>query len=223
MVKSDESKERLLEFYRLFFTESEDGWWTALLDKPLSVTLPLQRQAEHLFKHAYLDECNLAFAKMYGYDSPGEMVGFRFPQLLKLSDRRNLDSIMGFLKEGYKVFNVESSELTKSGETRYFLNSAVGIVRDGLLRRIWGWQRDMTEQKLRELRKMRSLQDLTPEQLSILRQTILGKTLKEIGTKLKRSPKTVATLRSRLMRKLGAMNLPELIRRAVEIGIDLEP
>ncbi len=41
----------------------------------------------------------------------------------------------------------ESHELGRDGESRYFLNNMVGIVRDGHLIRAWGSQRDITGRK----------------------------------------------------------------------------
>jgi hypothetical protein len=132
------TKQKLAEFFRFSFEESEDGHWISLLEKPLSVNLPVEEQQEHLFKYAYLDECNQAFASMYGYSNPNELVGARFPQLLLLSDPANLDAIRKFLSSGYTIKNVETHERAKNGEPKYFLNDARGIIENNHLVRVWG-------------------------------------------------------------------------------------
>ena len=74
-------KQKSDEFFKIFFCQSEEGIWLALLDKPLPINLPIEQQEEHMLKYAFLAECNLTFVKMYGYEDPKSLVGARFPQL----------------------------------------------------------------------------------------------------------------------------------------------
>jgi DNA-binding CsgD family transcriptional regulator len=207
------TKQKFAEFYRISFEESQEGLWLAVLDEPLSVSLPMDRQQEHLFKHAYLAECNKAFTAMYGYSDPAELVGARFPQLLILSDPENLKAVRTFLVSGYQVKNVQTHELAKNGEEKYFLNDVRGIVEEDFLVRFWGKQKDVTSDRLR------AHNNLTPQQATILKLTIEGKSLKEISHVLGVSLKSVDTIRARLKRKLGASNIPHLAARAVQLGL----
>lgn len=207
------SKQKLQEFFRLSFEESQDGIWLGQLDHPLSLTLPLDQQEQHLFKHAYLAECNKSFAGMYGYPAPADIIGARFPQLLILSDPANMKAVRTFLNSAHQARNVETHELARNGEERYFLNDVRGIVEDNHLVRFWGRQRDITANKIRIINR------LTPQQAIILKLTIQGKTLKEISYFLGISEKTVDTLRSRLKKKLGACSIPQLAARAVQLGL----
>jgi DNA-binding CsgD family transcriptional regulator len=207
------TKQKFAEYYRISFEESQEGQWLAELDKPLSVSMPLDQQQEHLFKHAYLAECNRAFAVMYGYSDPAELVGVRFPQLLILSDPENQRAVRSFLTSDYRVNNVQTHELAKNGEDRYFLNDVRGIVEKNFLVRFWGRQRDVTSDR------RRALNNLTPQQATILKLTIEGKSLKEISHALGVGQKTVDTIRARLKRKLGASNIPHLAAKAVQLGL----
>jgi len=207
------TKQKLTDYYRISFEESQEGQWLAELDEPLSVTLPPDQQQEHLFKHAYLAECNKTFAAMYGYSDPAELVGVRFPQLLILSDPDNLRAVRLFLTSGYQLRNVQTHELGRNGEEKYFLNDVRGIIEENFLVRFWGRQRDITSDRLR------ALSNLTPQQATILKMTIEGKSLKEISHALGVSQKSVDTIRARLKRKLGASNIPHLAARAVQLGL----
>jgi len=207
------ASQKFNEFFRISFKESQEGRWLALLDEPLLVTLPSDQQEQHLFKHAYLAECNDIFARMYGQSNPEDLIGARFPQLLILSDPANLKAVRAFLASGYHIYNVQSHELAANGEERYFLNDVRGVVEDNHLVRFWGRQRDITS------RRLQTIQSLTPQQAIILKQTIQGRTLKEISGSLGISQKTVDTVRSRLKRKLGAISIPQLAAKAVQLGL----
>jgi len=62
---------------------------------------------------------------------------------------------------------------------------------------------------------------LSPRELQIMRLVVHGESSTKIGQALSLSPKTVATYRSRLMDKLGAKDVPALVRWA--IGQELQP
>ena len=56
---------------------------------------------------------------------------------------------------------------------------------------------------------------LSPRELQIMRLVVHGESSTKIGQALSLSPKTVATYRSRLMDKLGAKDVPALVRWAI--------
>ncbi len=60
---------------------------------------------------------------------------------------------------------------------------------------------------------------LSAREREVLQLTVEGATSAAIAEKLKLSPKTVDTYRSRLMGKLGIQNLPELVRFAIKYGL----
>jgi len=60
---------------------------------------------------------------------------------------------------------------------------------------------------------------LSPREREILQLVVEGKSSAEIGNILALSPKTVETYRSRLMKKLGLSNLPELVKFAIQHGL----
>lgn len=139
------------ERYRVFIKQSSEGVWRFDLDEPLEVTEPLDRQLEHLAKHARLVECNDAMAKMYGYTKAEQLLGKTAREFLIPTDASNIEYIENFVRANYNLSDAESIEIDCEGRRRIFVNNLTGIVEDGKLIRIWGMQRDNTDARRAEV------------------------------------------------------------------------
>ena len=64
-----------------------------------------------------------------------------------------------------------------------------------------------------------SLDALTPRERDVLEQLVAGASNKEAGRQLGISPRTIEIHRARIMEKLGAKNVAELVRMALRLGI----
>ena len=135
------------ERYRAFVKQSTEGIWRFEFLEPVSTKLPIDEQIKNVFRYGYLAECNDVFAKMYGYESAGDIAGARIGELLIETEPKNIDYIRKSIMSGYKIDNVESVELDKNGHRKIFMNNMVGIVENEMLIRMWGSQRDITESK----------------------------------------------------------------------------
>jgi DNA-binding CsgD family transcriptional regulator len=206
------------EFYQLHFTDSNHGVWLAKLDEPMPIDLPIDQQVEHMLKHAFLADCNLAFVKMYDYDDPTKLIGARFPQLFDNSEISNLNNLRSFLENKFNVGNTETIEIARNGQRKYFLNEVVGIVENGCLIRVWGMQCDITGEKDKKTSDKKMIQQLTSQEIEILKHTVEGKSLKEIGNAIGVNPKTVDSLRNRIKSKLGVKSLSQLMFLAFQLG-----
>ena len=60
---------------------------------------------------------------------------------------------------------------------------------------------------------------LTKMEIRVLELILEGRNSREIATLLHRSPRTVEVHRSHVMRKMGASNVVELLRRAADMGL----
>lgn len=133
------------ERYQAFIHNSTEGIWRYELEKPIPIDLPADKQIKLMYKYGYLAEANETMAKMYGLNSPKELVGSRLGDLVVETEPQNIAYLKACIDSGYNLRNTESQEVDSDGNTKYFLNSLVGIVENGALRTAWGTQLDITE------------------------------------------------------------------------------
>lgn len=157
-IQTDVTEQRLAEKalkdseerYRAFIKHSSEGIW-----RIEGVPYPLSQFNEDglidfIFEHATVIECNDAFAKMYGYEKAEEMNGVRLDAILPKSDPFNIEYLRSFIRNGFRLENVESHEIDRFGNPIYMMNSLVGIVQNDRLVRVWGTQKDITKLKIAE-------------------------------------------------------------------------
>lgn len=161
-----ELKERKLveEEYRNFVEQSAEGIWRLAFDEPISVGLAPEEQVHLIQTRGYIAECNDALARMYGLPSSREMVGKRLLDLYGgQPSHTNFQSTLQLVRADYRSTDRLTEEINEKGERVYFLNNAVGIIKDGTLVGIWGTQRDLTERMRAEEAIRRQAQELALE------------------------------------------------------------
>ncbi|MEL6470420.1 MAG: GAF domain-containing protein [Cyanobacteria bacterium J06623_4] len=136
------------ERYRTLIELSTEGIYRLELDEPISRDLPIREQIKLLYERAYGAEANDAFAKMYGYQSAEEMIGWRLTDIHVEASEQNIEFLSELARDSnYSISNSESEELDVSGNLHYFLNNVIGVIEDNRLIRLWGTQTDITELK----------------------------------------------------------------------------
>ncbi|MDM7460233.1 MAG: ATP-binding protein [bacterium] len=147
LLRTQRALQQSEERYRTFIEYANEGIWRFDMREPIPVSLPIDQQVDLLFQHAYLAECNDAFARMYGVASAQALINIALRELLIPTEPQNREMLRAFVQNNYRVEGVVSKERAADGSERYFLNSFFGIVEDGALMRAWGVQTDITEMR----------------------------------------------------------------------------
>lgn len=142
----EESEQR----YKMFVQQSTEGIWRIELDEAKPVDTPVDEMISYCMSNAYLAECNDAFAKMYGFSSAQEAIGIPLNKLMPADNPLNLGYLYKFFTNNFKVKDEISYERDQNGEEIILVNNMVGIIENGYIKRAWGTQRNITEQKKAE-------------------------------------------------------------------------
>jgi len=146
--------ERELRRYRELFEASGEGIYRVDFDPPVPVDLPIEEQIARSLATGRFAAVNPAFARMYGFATPAELVGRRPAELLRAEAPITRRTREAFFRDGYRAVGFETVEVDRDGRERIILNSATGVVEEGRLVSAWGSQRDLTEEK-RTLERLR--------------------------------------------------------------------
>lgn len=140
------------EKYRNFVEQSMEGIWLLAFDQPISIGLSPEEQTDLIYKYGYILECNDVLARMYGYSSSAEIRGARLLDIEagEVLNEMNYQSTLKLVKDHYRSANRETVEKKRDGEIVYFLNNAVGVIKDDHLVGLWGTQLDITALKKAE-------------------------------------------------------------------------
>jgi PAS domain S-box-containing protein len=162
-----EQNKCLNQRYRDFIEQSTEGIFLHEFPHPVSVTVSDQTFIAFLREHSFITECNTALAQMYGFETPAELNGRPSIDFFNFEDPGNIAFLLQFKKNGFQIIDTESYEIDRFGKPHYFLNNLIGVVEDGYLKRIWGTQREITEQKETE-KKVRLLASLVEQTSDVL-------------------------------------------------------
>jgi PAS domain S-box-containing protein len=148
------SEERL----RSLIEQTSDPLFCYEFDPPIRTSLPAEAQIGLMYD-CTLVECNDAYAALQGAEQASDVVGKKLTQLFSATPSSLDELFKAVVEGGYQVIDREGTEIRDDGTRRYFLNNGHGVVREGLLVRVWGTCRDSTERRRAE-RLLRSRYEL---------------------------------------------------------------
>jgi PAS domain S-box-containing protein len=143
---SDQELKLQTQRYETFIKNSSEGIWRIEFTEPIDVTQEKLLIAKQIAERGIVVECNHALAQMYGFQLPSELVG-RHSNEFVADVPADTASKAKFAEQNFSLTNVETMEKDQHGNIHYFENSYIGEVQDSQLVRMWGIQRDITEQK----------------------------------------------------------------------------
>ena len=139
------------ERHRAFVALNPDALWRIEFEPPVPTSLPEQEQLERIYRDGYVAECNEALARLLGVETVKELIGRPVQELDPLSDPSVRDATLHAIRSGYRFNTVETGPFGRDDKVRYMLRGQWGIVEDGMLVRIWGSTREITDLKLSEM------------------------------------------------------------------------
>ncbi len=158
---AEEELRKSEERYRNFIINASEGIYRIDFTTPISIDLTDEELIESISSHAVIGEVNEALARMYGLHSV-DMVGRPATEYAPEYGKR---AILAVRAPNYRIRDVETEDVDKDGQPLYLLESYSAFIKDGMLIRIWGMQRDITERKrleeqLRQAQKMEAVGQL---------------------------------------------------------------
>ncbi|AKF82596.1 histidine kinase [Myxococcus fulvus 124B02] len=133
------------ERYRTFLAQSTEGIWRMEFDAPLDTRQPEDALVDAIIRTGHIAESNEVMARMSGFDSARDLEGVSLRELIQRSGG-SVDALRTFVQKGFRVQDMETRQRDRKGLERVRLSNFVGVVEDGWLVRVWGTQRDVTEQ-----------------------------------------------------------------------------
>ena len=129
--------------YRHFIEKTSEAVWHIELAIPMALGLDLDAQIAWLRKHAYIDECNLAYRQLKRLIAPAEAETSVWQADAPWSTIY-LEHLEEAMRRGYSIDGLQFSLSTDAGRQTY-LTGFTGVIEDNKLASIWGVARNISE------------------------------------------------------------------------------
>ncbi|MCP4302210.1 MAG: GAF domain-containing protein [Gammaproteobacteria bacterium] len=133
------------ERFRYLFDSTSNSVYCYRFDPPMPIDLPVAEQVARSFD-AILQDCNVMFARDLEAEDPSEVIGSRLGALDSSKDTAAHEAYFKTFIEGdYRLDGYELEYRDSGGNVCSFLINMVGIVREGLLHRMWAVESNVTD------------------------------------------------------------------------------
>lgn len=132
--------------YKMFIQQSSEAIWRFELREPVSIQLPEDEMIRQFDERFYLAECNDVMARMYGREKAEDIIGLTTTKILPPGEPATKAFYQECIRSRFKVRDLISHEVNLNGQRKVFSNTYVGIIESDYLLRVWGTQRDITDQ-----------------------------------------------------------------------------
>lgn len=132
------------ERFRYLFDSTSNSVYCYRFDPPMPINLAVSEQIKRSYD-AVLQDCNVIFAREIGVDDPSEVIGDRLGDLESAKDTASHEAYFKtFINSDYRLDNYDQEYVAPSGECRSLQINMVGIIRSGLLHRMWAVESNVT-------------------------------------------------------------------------------
>jgi two-component system, cell cycle sensor histidine kinase and response regulator CckA len=135
------------ERYREFISHTAEGVWRLEFEQPIPVDLPDDEVLSRMRRFGYLAECNDPLARILGMNSAADVVGARFNDLIPLGDELWNERLRSQIRSRFEQRTIEFNFVDRMGNSKEVRRTDIPIVENGMLTRVWGITRDVTERK----------------------------------------------------------------------------
>ncbi len=150
LILAQNKTERSNKLYKNIVANSLDGLLRIELKKPMKTDLPLEEQVSWFFENLYIAECNIVYAKMYGFKNTAELIG-KPTTILWENNKVAREIFVLLIEKKYQWKNVETKEITSDGREVFFLNNIISLFnKNNELEYFWVSQSDITKIKKAE-------------------------------------------------------------------------
>ncbi len=150
------------ERFRYLFDSTSNAVYCYRFDPPMPVSLPVDEQIQRSYG-AVLQDCNVIFARELGAEDPTEVIGNVMGALESAKDTASHEAYFRrFVENNYQLEDYNLDYTASDGARRSLKINAVGIIRSGLLHRMWAVESNLTvlretKEALAQRRKFQSL------------------------------------------------------------------
>jgi transcriptional regulator with GAF, ATPase, and Fis domain len=150
------------ERFRYLFDSTSNSVYCYRFDPPMPTDLPVDVQVTRSYG-AILQDCNVIFARELGADDPSEVVGRPMHELDSSKDTAAHEAYFRtFVENEYRLDRYNLEYAAPDGEHCSLQVNLVGILRGGLLHRMWAVESNLTllRQTEEALERQRRFQEL---------------------------------------------------------------
>ena len=133
------------ERFRYLFDSTSNSVYCYRFDPPVPIDSSVEEQIKRSYD-AILQDCNVIFARELGADDPTEVIGGRLGDLDSAKDTAAHEAYFRTFVEGdYRLDGYDLNYRAPAGDSRAVYMKMVGIVRDGLLHRMWAIENNVLD------------------------------------------------------------------------------
>jgi diguanylate cyclase (GGDEF)-like protein len=140
-VEKERELKKSEDRYRAFISNSEDAIWCFEFLPPVDTSLDIPNQIEQIAERGVLSECNEKLAKLVDSGDTESLLGASIHSIQVGLIR---DNVAEFIGNQYRMVNSEVSVGDRNKEFLVYQSSAIGVVENGYLTRVWGTTRDVS-------------------------------------------------------------------------------